>query len=397
MEVRAKRDKILVVDEDPALLDFLTHQVLQPMGHQVFQAADGAQAIEAAMRVNPDLIIASLTLPGLSGKDILVALSAQGLDVPVLLTAPPGRESDALQAFRLGAKDCLIKPLREAEVAAALERALMDVRLRRERQELSQKLAESNRQLERRVRELTTLYGIGKVVTSTTDQARLFDKLMEGSLYVTEADMGWVLLQLEKSDQLVLRAQRNLPAPQAAKLHRLWKDGVSELVMLSGQSLSLHGEGLNQFVLSNFCQAVLIAPIKVRDQPIGLLCVGRIKPRAFTDRDQAMLEAVADYASISLVNARLFKALEARARRLEEVVSQSQGTVALDPAFWGDLERRLHSMREKVIALRAASPSPEDKRAFENLMAEVDGVLERVRAVQEIGTSEPQQPIGGPG
>lgn len=282
-------------------------------------------------------------------------------------------------------------------MAAALERALMDVRLRRERQELSQKLAESNRQLERRVRELTTLYGIGKVVTSTTDQARLFDKLMEGSLYVTEADMGWVLLQLEKSDQLVLRAQRNLPAPQAAKLHRLWKDGVSELVMLSGQSLSLHGEGLNQFVLSNFCQAVLIAPIKVRDQPIGLLCVGRIKPRAFTDRDQAMLEAVADYASISLVNARLFKALEARARRLEEVVSQSQGTVALDPAFWGDLERRLHSMREKVIALRAASPSPEDKRAFENLMAEVDGVLERVRAVQEIGTSEPQQPIGGPG
>jgi GAF domain-containing protein len=167
--------------------------------------------------------------------------------------------------------------------------------------------------------------------------------------------------------------------------------------MLSGQSLSLHGEGLKQFVLANFCQAVLLAPIKVRDQPIGLLCVGRAKPRPFTERDQAMLEAVADYASISLVNARLFKALEARARRLEEVVSQSQGTVSLDPAFWGDLERRLHNVRDRIIALRAASPSLSEKRDFEALMAEVDGVLERVRAVQEIGASEPQPPMEGPG
>src|SRR3990170_6078863 len=100
------------------------------------------------------------------------------MDVPMLVTAPEGKEGDAVQAFRLGARDYLVKPLREAEVVAAVERALNDVRLRHERQQLAEELAESNRQLERRGRELTTLYGIGKAGTSTTHQRPLFAQLL---------------------------------------------------------------------------------------------------------------------------------------------------------------------------------------------------------------------------
>jgi two-component system NtrC family sensor kinase len=95
-----------------------------------------------------------------------------------------------------------VKPLREAEVVSAVERALSEVRLRNERHQLAEQLSESNRELERRVRELTTLYGIGKAVTSTTNQAQLFSKLVDSSLYVTEADLGWVLLIEDRSKQL---------------------------------------------------------------------------------------------------------------------------------------------------------------------------------------------------
>jgi two-component system NtrC family sensor kinase len=95
--------------------------------------------------------------------------------------------------------------LREAEVVSALERVIKEIRLRQEHRQLAKQLAESNRQLERRVRELTTLFGLGKTVTSTTNQSQLFSKLIDGSLYVTEADMGWVLVRSEDSDQLILR------------------------------------------------------------------------------------------------------------------------------------------------------------------------------------------------
>jgi len=385
MASAAARERVLVVDEDPDVLDLLERQVLEPMGYLVATAEDAGEAIQQALNFAPDLIIASLMLPGLSGKDLLVALRSQGMDVPMLVTAPEGKEGDAVQAFRLGARDYLVKPLREAEVVAAVERALNDVRLRHERSQLADELAESNRQLERRVRELTTLYGIGKAVTSTTNQTQLFAKLMEGSQYVTEADLGWLLLQEESSDQLVLRAQKNLPPALAAKLHQPWDDGVSSLVMLSSEALSIHGEGLGQFKLARFGKAALLAPIKARDQAIGVICVARQDSRPFSEREQAMLEAVADYASISLVNARLFQALEERARHLQRVLDQAGGAANSEAA--ADLRETLVAVEQQlaravgendVAHLRASLEAA--RRAIEELMRRLSAA-----AVREAG------------
>jgi two-component system NtrC family sensor kinase len=204
------------------------------------------------------------------------------------------------------------------------------------------------------VRELTTLYGIGKAVTSTTNQAQLFNKLMEGSQYVTEADLGWVLLEEEGTEQLVLRAQKNLPPALAAKLHQPWDDGVSSLVMLSGEALSIHGEGLSQFKLARIGKAALLAPIKVREQTIGVICVARQEARPFGEREQAMLEAVADYASISLVNARLFQVLEARASKLQQALEQAGGGAG---AVVADLRQALIGLDE-VLARAADEGDP---------------------------------------
>lgn len=365
------RERVLVVDEDYDVLDLLQTQVLEPMGYEVATADDAGSAIQQALNFGPDLLLASLTLPGLSGKDLLVALRSQGIEVPMLVMAPEGMEGDAIQAFRLGARDYLVKPLREAEAVTAVERALNEIRLRRERKQLADQLAESNRQLERRVRELTTIYGIGKAVTSTTNQSQLFAKLMEGSLYVTEADMGWILLRDESSDELILRAQSGLPTSVSGRLHQAWDDGVSSLVMLSGEALRIHGEGLSQFKLSRIGRAALIVPIKVRDRPVGVLNVARRDSRMFTDRNQAMLEAVADYASISLVNARLFQALETRAKRLEREMEQSQSDQVGDP----DLVLRLRDFQDRLMNIAAMAGERGVRSDLHGLASELAGLV----------------------
>src|SRR3972149_4388459 len=104
------REKVLVVDEDVDVLDLLGRQVLTPLGFTVAMAATAGAALGRALTLRPGLIVASLTLPGLSGKDLLVALRSQGLHMPVLVTANEGREADAVQAFRLGARDYLGQP-----------------------------------------------------------------------------------------------------------------------------------------------------------------------------------------------------------------------------------------------------------------------------------------------
>ncbi len=389
------REKVLVVDEDPDVLDLVARQVLQPLGFLVTTADDAGGAIQQALNSKPDLILTSLTLTGLSGKDLLVALRAQGMEMPILVTAGEGMEADAVEAFRLGARDYLVKPLREAEVVATVERAIHEVRLRHEREQLEAELAESNRQLERRVRELTTLYGIGKVVTSTTDQNELFAKLMEGSQYVTEADMGWVLLRDEGSEQLVLRAQNNLPAAVAARMHQPWEDGVSSLVMLSGEALSIHGEGLAQFKLARICKAALIAPIRVRMQPIGVICVARQSARPFSERDQAMLDAISDYASISLVNARLFQALEARAQRLQQLVDEVDTGVRVSAEWLAGVKKSLIGAHEEMTRLLDSIEDRKRRALVRAVLADVNAMLQQVATLEDVVAPSAQASPGG--
>jgi two-component system NtrC family sensor kinase len=311
-------EKVLVVDEDPEVLELVAQQLLASQGYPVHTAQDGNTALKLALEVKPEIILTSMELPGLSGRDLLAALRAEGLDSLVIATGPKGAEKLALQAFRLGAKDFLFKPLREAEVIAALDHVLEDLRLRLERGQLAQRLSAANQQLEKRLKELNTLYGVGKAVTALTNLGQLFARLLEGALFVTEGELAWVVLADEGSGKLVLRAAKNLPTLGGAQINQPWDDGLSSMLMLSGEGITLGGKPLAKMRAGQVAKAVVAVPIKVKDQVLGVIAVGNKTGRPFTERDQAMLSAVADYASIALVNARLFHTLEARVHALQK-------------------------------------------------------------------------------
>lgn len=317
-------ERILVVENDPEIIDLITRQTLQAIGYRVEVAQGAPVALREAARYSPDVIIANLQLPGLSGKDLLVALNSQGMDVPVIVVATKGMEGDIIQAFRLGASDYVLWPAREAEIVTAVERVLKQVRARKERENLAKQLKQTNDELHRRVRELTTIFAIGKAVTSITDQSSLFDKVVEGAVYVTESDAGWLLIRSAGERSFLLGAQRNLPASSSIRLNQPWDDGISSLVALSGESLTIHGSPLARFKVSRIGQSALVVPVKIKKEVIGLLVVVRKEPIPYSPSNQTLLEAVADYASISMVNARLFRELEERVRSSELAAQNAQ-------------------------------------------------------------------------
>lgn len=309
----APSERVLLADEDPDVLDLVARQALGPMGYKIATATDGVVAVRQIPTFQPDIIIASLTLPGLTAKEILVAARSQGVEAPVIVTAPEGQELLALHAFRLGARDYLTKPLREAEVVSAVERALLEVRGRKEREALAARLADANKELERRVKELTMLYGIGKAVISLTHLDRLYDRLLDAARYATESELAWLLQRDDAGKQLILRSQHGLPPALVAKVNQPWDDGVAPLVLMSGETLRLKGDGLARFKIAQVCKAAMVAPIKAKEETLGVIAVAHTATREFSQRDQSMLEAVADYASIAMINASLFRALEQRA------------------------------------------------------------------------------------
>ena len=306
-------DRILLIENDPKISDLISHQTLIPTGYSVDVVADSDSAVKQALLTPPDLIIADLNLPGLSAKDLLVALAAQGVNTPLLMIANKGQEQEIIQAFRLGAADYLLWPARDAEVLSAVERVLGRVHETRDRQRLDLKLSEVNQELHRKVRELTVLVNLGKAVTSTSDQRILFQKIVDGALQVSDAAIGWLLIREDAGKQFLLAAQRGLPEAWAKKRNKPLEDGISGLVALSGETLSISGEPLLKFKIANLGGAACAVPIKIQKEVIGMLVVVRKEARSLEDTEQILLEAVSDYASISLVNARLFHALNSSA------------------------------------------------------------------------------------
>jgi transcriptional regulator with GAF, ATPase, and Fis domain len=200
-------------------------------------------------------------------------------------------------------------PARDAEVLSAVERVLRRVHETRDRQRLDLKLSEANQELQRRDRKLAAIINIGKAVVSIVDQRVLFQKIIDGLIQVSDANIAWMLIRDEDNKQFLLAAQQGLPKVWAKKVNMPLDDGICGLVALSGETLCISGEPLLRFRVANLGKSVCVVPIKIQKEVIGMLVVVRQDAHPVDAMEQTLLEAIADYASISLLNARLFRAL----------------------------------------------------------------------------------------
>lgn len=102
------RDKILVVDDDPAARRILT-LLLQGSG-EILEASNGADALRLIEAERPRIMILDMSMPGMSGLDVLKALRASGATLLILVLTGQEDVELAKRALELGAKEYITKP-----------------------------------------------------------------------------------------------------------------------------------------------------------------------------------------------------------------------------------------------------------------------------------------------
>jgi DNA-binding response OmpR family regulator len=122
VSVPESKAKILIVDDEPALLDVL-EAYLRDDGFAVLRAGDGRAAVDVALAETPDLILLDLNLPKLSGLEAFREIRAQS-DVPVIMLTARGAEVDRVVGLELGADDYVSKPYSPREVVARVKTVL---------------------------------------------------------------------------------------------------------------------------------------------------------------------------------------------------------------------------------------------------------------------------------
>jgi len=113
---------ILVVDDEESMRDMLT-RYLSAEGFTVETAGDGPAALAAARRLQPDLIVLDVMLPGMDGFEVLRRLRETS-QVYVLMLTARAEETDKVVGLTVGADDYLTKPFSPRELAARVKALL---------------------------------------------------------------------------------------------------------------------------------------------------------------------------------------------------------------------------------------------------------------------------------
>ena len=130
---------ILIADDEPhmrRLLEIMLHK----MGHTVFAACDGQEALELALKNPVDLVITDMRMPRMDGITLLSRLREEGLDVPVIVITAHGTVESAVDAMKRGASDYLLRPFDLDALELAIERVLGSAEITRQNAFLREEL-----------------------------------------------------------------------------------------------------------------------------------------------------------------------------------------------------------------------------------------------------------------
>lgn len=120
-----KRKHILVVDDEPAILDLLRIN-LEDQGYRITTVKSGEEALKKIRSFLPDLIILDLMLPGIDGLEICRLLKAkpETKEILILMLTAKGSENDIVIGLELGADDYFTKPFSPRVLVARIKALL---------------------------------------------------------------------------------------------------------------------------------------------------------------------------------------------------------------------------------------------------------------------------------
>jgi DNA-binding NtrC family response regulator len=151
--------KVLVIDDERPIRETLD-MFLQEKGYEVFTADTGERGLEAVFAENPDIVILDVRLPGLDGLEVLRRITEAALVTSVIMITAYHDMDIAIQAVKLGAYECIHKPLDIEELEVTLNKVVDNLRL--------------NNRLENLLTEISQDYRVDNIVGKTKVMQDIF-------------------------------------------------------------------------------------------------------------------------------------------------------------------------------------------------------------------------------
>ncbi len=118
--------KILICEDEEIMLTALEFR-LRKQGFSVIKAEDGRQALKKFKEDEPDLVIADIMMPHISGLELIEIFRTElKSSVPVIVISALEYDDIVLEAFRLGANDFITKPFKPHELILRIKKIFQE-------------------------------------------------------------------------------------------------------------------------------------------------------------------------------------------------------------------------------------------------------------------------------
>jgi DNA-binding NtrC family response regulator len=154
-------EKILIIDDEKSVLDML-NVVFKKEGYRVKKSLSAQKALELIDEEDFDLILSDIRLPQISGMELLRKIKEKKPGTPVIMITAYGTIKQAVEAFKAGAIDYVVKPFDVEELKIVVSQGLEKIRLREENILLKKELKEkySFKNMVGKSKKMKEIYGL---------------------------------------------------------------------------------------------------------------------------------------------------------------------------------------------------------------------------------------------
>lgn len=394
------QETVLIIEDDAELRGILAIAIKRAGAYSIIEAADGPTGLERALTVRPDVIILDLALPYLGGLEIMRLLREQHCELPIIVTTADGSPQTILRAFRLGAKDYLRKPFKVGDVRSALEHALIEERLRQEKQQLAESLQLSNRRMQRQLDNWVALNDIAQAITSAQQETEIYKRVMDNVSRILQVEAASLLLLDQETQELEFKVTSQSDMTDLADIRLKMGEGIAGWVALHGEPLLVPNVAEDP----RFCsmvdhksgfqtRSILCVPLKVQENVIGVIEVinkqGQSRPLPFNLDDLDLLSTLASWVTVAVENVHL----NAQAQDLIAARTMKQTVVTL--AHHINNELMVFSLEIDSLERRGFLEQPEVKQTYVTARECIHEIASVIRALNELVEVNAVTYVGG--
>ncbi len=326
-----RKYKVLVVDDDPSIHKLVEFQ-FKRRNFTVVSCLDSENVLEMIQKERPDIVLMDLMMPNLDGISATQRIRNQELDyyLPIIMVTARKDVRDVVAAMEAGADDYITKPFQFEELHTRIRsmlrlKNLQDTLLHRNREldeanqqilRLNKVLAETNKQLQKKIYDLHNLFEISFKVMSETDLERLVNQALLHALGVFTAKSALLFLQSEEDKEVFeVKSAKGILKDKIEDLQLSRHDKFVHYLELIKKPFQLNDvvrEFQEIIPLLNDLEIRVVAPLFQNENIIGALCLGpNVRGEEYSPDVLELLGIVGNMLSVAIHNAQNFEKIKA--------------------------------------------------------------------------------------